>query len=325
MPPSPRPPAHLAGLNPEQLAAVRHRGGPLLVEAGPGTGKTRVLAARAADLLSDGTARAGGMLAVTFTNQAAAEIRGRIAAWTGGTEVRVATFHGWALAFLNEALGAAAPAPVDEADARELCAEAAAEIGLSPAEGRRRWPEVSTGRQHHPPRLPDETLARLAAAYEARLGRDGLTDFDGLILHALRLLGDPGRRAALRRALPILLVDEFQDVSPAQYELVRAMAAPGGEVTVIGDPDQAIYGFRGASPAFMARFRRDFPGTTVVRLRQAYRCPQTFLDAAGAVLGAEAGRLRADRPERPRLEVRAFADPGAEARWIARAVEGAVG
>lgn len=326
-----------AGLNPSQRQAVIHTGGPLQVIAGPGTGKTRVLTCRVWHLLQVRGVQPDRILAVTFTNKAAREILERVERLAGKRREEgagaptalpaVNTFHGWALAFLKETLGAAARSPIDEQEARELCREAAREASLGTESPRRIHARISRAKQHSPPTLgDDEELTALHGAYQALLERHGLWDYDDLLLEALRLLAEPAHRGRFREQVPFVLVDEFQDVSPVQYALVRAMASAEAEITVIGDPNQAIYGFRGASPSFLHQFARDFPETATIRLHRVYRCPQTLLDAAGSVIETPvAARLISEKDKGRLLHVLSFPDEESEARWIAGKIEQTVG
>ena len=315
----------LAALNPLQRKAVEHLGGPLEVVAGPGTGKTRVLTARIWHLIHGGHAGPGQVLAITFTNQAAKEIRERIAAVLGqGRDVpRVATFHHWSLELLKGVRDRGPFNLVDESGARELKGWAARQAGVTQERLRRVIHAMGLAKQHWPPGFPgmDEETARSLDYYQERLKDYRLWDFDDLILEAIRCLEeDEGLRRRIQDETPFLLVDEFQDVSPAQYRLVRHMARPGMEVTVIGDPDQSIYGFRGASPEFLARFKEDFHPVTTVTLKSCYRSTQVVLDAAEAVLSSDRG-LVSEKGRGKLLVCRSFKDPGAEARWVAATIE----
>jgi DNA helicase-2/ATP-dependent DNA helicase PcrA len=325
-------------LNPTQFKAVTHRVGPLLVVAGPGTGKTRVLSYRIGHLIETGTARPDQIIAMTFTNQAAKEISGRVSRLLYGkssighrqnrqTTPRVSTFHGWALGFLKETLGENARLPIDEKDAKDLCREVAGELGLSNIKPQGLYEHISKAKQHFPPRINgDKDLEALYQAYHVLLERYGLWDYDDLLLETLRLLEHIEIRAKFHRDFPFVLVDEFQDISPAQYALIKSMAKKDGNITVIGDPNQAIYGFRGASPEFINRFSMDFEGVKTVVLDTVYRCPQVFLDAATSITrDRSAARLKSVRDRMPKIRIKPFGDPTAEAKWVARIIEQIVG
>jgi DNA helicase-2/ATP-dependent DNA helicase PcrA len=325
-------------LNPTQFKAVTHMAGPLLVVAGPGTGKTRVLSYRIGHLIETGAARPDQILAMTFTNQAAKEISVRVSRLLYGESStdhrqngkkipKISTFHGWALGFLKEILGEDARLPIDEKDAMDLCGEAARELGLSNAKPQGLYERISKAKQHFPPRMNrDEDLKALYQTYHGLLERYGLWDYDDLLLEALQLLEHTEIRGKFHRDFPFVLVDEFQDISPAQYTLIKSMARKDGNITVIGDPNQAIYGFRGASPEFINRFSMDFKDVKTVILDIVYRCPQVFLDAATSIIkDRSAVRLKSVRDRTPKIRIRPFGDPGAEAKWIARTIEQIVG
>jgi DNA helicase-2/ATP-dependent DNA helicase PcrA len=327
-----------SNLNPAQFKAVTHMAGPLLVVAGPGTGKTRVLSYRIGHLIETGAAKPEQILAMTFTNQAAKEISGRVS-WllcgespagyiqNGQTTPRVSTFHGWALGFLKQTLGEDARLPIDEKDARDLCQEAAKKLGLSHAKPQGLYERISKAKQHFPPWMNgDEDLEALIQAYHDILEKYGLWDYDDLLLEALRLLEHTEVKAKFLRDFPFVLVDEFQDISPAQYTLIKSMARKDGNITIIGDPNQAIYGFRGASPEFIHRFSMDFKGVKTVVLDTVYRCPQVFLDAATSLIkDRSAVRLKSVKDKTPKIRIKPFGDPTAEAKWVARTIEQIVG
>jgi DNA helicase II / ATP-dependent DNA helicase PcrA len=264
--------ALLDGLDPQQRAAATAPG-PVLIVAGPGTGKTRTLTHRIAYRISEGRVRAGQCLALTFTRRAAEEMRQRLAALAGlrSQEITVTTFHGLGLQILRQNHAAAGLDPdfgvADEAATLAV----AAELAGSAVAGRRMLA-----------RMPGDAGARaaVAAALEAR----GLVDFDRLVeLPTALLARDPELASALRQRWPSISVDEYQDIDERQYELLRHLtgdSAAGGDLTVIGDPDQAIYGFRGCDVGFFLRFAADFPAATEVELTTNYR------SAPGIVTGA---------------------------------------
>jgi DNA helicase-2/ATP-dependent DNA helicase PcrA len=260
------------GLDPQQRAAATAPG-PVLIVAGPGTGKTRTLTHRIAYRISEGRVRAGQCLALTFTRRAAEEMRQRLAALAGlqSREITVTTFHGLGLQILRQNHAAAGLDPdfgvADEAAKLAV----AAELAGSAAAGRRMLARVATD---------TDARAAVAAALTAR----GLVDFDRLVELPTALVGqDPELASALRQRWPSISVDEYQDIDERQYELLRhltAEPAAGGDLTVIGDPDQAIYGFRGCDVGFFLRFAADFPTATEVELTTNYR------SAPGIVAGA---------------------------------------
>jgi ATP-dependent DNA helicase UvrD/PcrA len=264
--------ALLDGLDPQQRAAATAPA-PVLIVAGPGTGKTRTLTHRIAYRISEGRVRAGQCLALTFTRRAAEEMRQRLAALAGlqSREITVTTFHGLGLQILRQNHAAAGLDP-DFAVADEAAMLAtAAELAGSAAAGRRMLGRMAGDA---------DARAAVAAALQAR----GLVDFDRLVeLPTTLLARDPELASPLRQRWPSISVDEYQDIDERQYELLRHLTADpaaGGDLTVIGDPDQAIYGFRGCDVGFFLRFAADFPAASEVELTTNYRSAPGILAAA---------------------------------------------
>ncbi|MBW2108838.1 MAG: UvrD-helicase domain-containing protein, partial [Deltaproteobacteria bacterium] len=294
----------LDSLNPEQRRAVCHRGGPLLIVAGPGTGKTRTLTHRMAHLLATETARPEQILAVTFTNKAANEMAVRLKALVGepvSARVTIRTFHGLCLDIITAESGLwpAGVKPWVSGTDDSLALMRAAMKQVSEAAGRpeQALARVSLAKQ----RLlgPEDDLSavfpasahllnRVYKAYQGLLRENGALDFDDLILVVVKgLENDPTLLERYQRRFAFISVDEYQDVNHAQYRLVRELAPSDHDLCVIGDPDQAIYGFRGADVRFFERFSEDYPGALTVYLRQNYRCTETILRVSGQVIQAE--------------------------------------
>jgi DNA helicase II / ATP-dependent DNA helicase PcrA len=259
----------LDGLDPDQRAAAAAEG-PLLIIAGPGTGKTRTLTHRIAHQVTERGVPAGHVLALTFTRRAAQEMRDRLAQLCPGRdrELTVTTFHGLGLRILREHHDAAGLnsrfAVADEAARLTI----AAELTGTERDGRR----LVAG-------LAEDPDGRAALRKEL-MTRD-LVDFDGLTeLTAVLLRDNPAVAAALRDRWPRISVDEYQDIDPVQYDLLRAMSGDGAGLTAIGDPDQAIYGFRGADVGIFGRFTADFPGAVTVELTRNYRSDPAIVTAA---------------------------------------------
>jgi superfamily I DNA/RNA helicase len=334
---------------------VEHGDGPALVLAGPGTGKTAVLAARIAHLVRSRGAPPEGIAAVTFTNRAAREMRERLGLLLPDPRVRervrVGTFHSFGLALLKsygERLDLNWPFTIVNQEQRE---ELLASLPACPKGKAAALAEaISLARQsaeEEPPSAAEESLPReLLAQYEATLALHNAVDLDDLLRLPVRLLaGHPEVLEQVRSRTAHLLIDEYQDVNAVQYRLVRLLM-PAGDAPLfaIGDPDQAIYGFRGADPRFLARFREDYPRAAVYSLNTSYRCSATILKASAAVLpsggsGAEKPRVRvAGRPEyrgrasalppaggEVRLRISEHASEASEAEYVARTVEGLMG
>jgi len=338
----------LESLNPEQCAAVEHPGGALLVIAGAGSGKTRVLTARVARLIANGVPPRG-ILAFTFTNRAAREMRARIeaAVATSGSaegaarELWVGTFHATCVRLLRrEAEAAGIPrgfAIYDREDQEAVIRglvkrlelpEAAFRVGvvlagISDAKNALVGPaefERAAAGPHA------RRLAELYGLYQKELARNGALDFDDLIGVTVRLLHDrPDLAERYGRRFQHVLVDEYQDTNHAQFRLVHALAAVHGNLFVVGDDDQSIYGWRGADLSNVLDFERAFPGATVLRLEQNYRSTGNILRAANAVIAHNRARkgktLWCEREAGARLRFALAADESDEARRVRRFLE----
>ncbi len=314
----------LRGLNPPQREAVLHEGGPVLVVAGAGSGKTRVLTRRIAYLVGERQAHPASVLAITFTNKAAAEMRGRVMDLVGNRArlMWVSTFHSACVRILRSEISrfglSRSFSIYDDADSKRLMQLVATDLELDPKKFPVRaimsWVsnnknelvdhETATSRAETP---VDMVNASAYAEYQRRLTAANALDFDDLIMTTVHLVqAFPDLRETLRRRFRHVLVDEYQDTNHAQYVLVRelcgedeegseaggadgrAISAP--ELMVVGDSDQSIYAFRGATIRNINDFETDFPGASVIMLEQNYRSTQTILSAANAVI-----RLNSDR------------------------------
>ncbi len=299
----------LKGLNPRQREAVEHGEGPLLILAGAGTGKTRTLAHRIVRLVERGIA-GESILAVSFTNKAADELRERVRRLLGGkgTVPPVSTFHSFCVRVLRhdiEALGYKRNFTIyDTADQLGALREVLRESKLPgrDLDLRRLLALISRGKNDgRPPGAADGSneyavlAAHLQPRYERALRSYNALDFDDLLLLVLRLFGErPEVLARWREVCRHLLVDEFQDTNEVQYRLVRLLAGPRGNLTVVGDDDQSIYGWRGAAPGNLLGVTRDWPGARVITLEQNYRSSGNILRAANAVIAGNR-RLRAKK------------------------------
>ena len=295
-------PGYLAALNPEQRRAVEHFGSPLLILAGAGSGKTRVITTKIAHLVGRGHADPRSILAVTFTNKAAAEMRSRVLALAPDAgAVMVRTFHSFGAWLLRVNAPAAGLEPgfliYDEDDSLAVLR---AELGGEPDRGslRRTFDGISRakdlGLEATDARADLEAAGcdpAAYAAYERRLRATGNVDFGDLILAPLRLLRErPEVKARTRERFRVVLVDEYQDSNVAQFRLLHELAGDG-YLCVVGDDDQSIYRFRGAEVGNILSFPDAFPGTEIIRLERNYRSTQAILDVAAAVVSRNAGRL----------------------------------
>jgi len=339
-----------ADLNPEQARAVTTTDGPLLILAGAGSGKTRVLAHRVAYLVGVRGVPPWQILAVTFTNRAAGELRERIVALIGeraGRDVQAGTFHALCARVLRrdgEAIGIPRGFVVyDTDDQAALMKRILVDEGVE-AKGPTR-PSAILGRisraknEMVDPSEIDEfipvtggrvAIARLAGLYRDRLRAAGALDFDDLLLAAVRLFDEaPDVLARYQDRWRYLHVDEYQDTNRPQYLWVKALAAKHRNLAVVGDDDQSIYGWRGADIRNILDFERDYPDAVVVKLEQNYRSTQLILDAAHAVVSRNTARTEkklwtSNEGGRQIRRYEAY-DEDDEAEWIARRIEEQVG
>ncbi len=296
-------------LNPQQDVAVRHPGGPLLVLAGAGSGKTRVLTARIAHLIRERGVAPSRIFAVTFTNKAAGEMRARVAALLGADPrgLWIGTFHALSARLLRREAALLGFGPnftiYDQDDSESFIKRLLEQRGHSPkANPPRAIHAIISGAKNRmllPEELgasADSPLERVAAEIYAGLGpalrQANAMDFDDLLLLPLTLFAEhPERLAYWQRRFDHVLVDEFQDTNAAQYRLVKLLASEHRNLCVVGDDDQAIYGWRGADVRHMLTFQQDFPGATLIKLEQNYRSTQVILDAANGIIAENARRL----------------------------------
>ncbi len=343
---------YLQGLNPEQREAVLHTEGPLLVLAGAGTGKTRVLTARLAHIIATRLAFPSQTLTVTFTNKAAREMRERALALIGdaGEGLRwLGTFHSISAQILRrhaELVGLKSTFTIlDTDDQVRLCKQIIQAENIDP----KRWtPRFLAGlidgwknRALTPDRVPAEDAHLFASGkgitcyeiYQARLKVLNACDFGDLLIHNITIFQQhPDVLRDYHAKFRYLLVDEYQDTNVAQYLWLRLLAQGSGNLCCVGDDDQSIYGWRGAEVDNILRFDKDFPGAKVVRLERNYRSTAHILAAASSVIAHNKGRLGKslfvgdDNPvaadiEAPKVKVRGLWDGEAESRLIADDIE----
>ncbi|HQQ77251.1 MAG TPA: 3'-5' exonuclease [Thermoanaerobaculia bacterium] len=339
-----RPEDLLEGLNPEQAAAVSHGEGPLLVLAGAGSGKTRVLTRRLAWLVAHGVPQEG-IVAVTFTNKAAGEMKERVANLLGTERPRsyVGTFHSWGVRLLRRFADEAGlprgfvvfdsddqlavvkrvmkevAIPEKSATPRQIQSKisAAKNEGISPDDFPRRFGDFLGSR-----------LADVARRYEKTLRASQALDFDDLLVLSAKLVAtNDAVRALLRRSIRHLLVDEYQDTNRVQAKLVKLVTGEAGNLFVVGDEDQSIYRWRGADVSNILEFTRDFPTAKTVRLERNYRSTAPILKAAGAVVAENRRRLgktlKATKTGGEKVRLVAFDEERDEAREIVARVAAA--
>ena len=336
-PPRPATPARsrpgtglLGELDDDQRAAAEIVDGPLMIIAGPGSGKTRTLTHRIAHLVAERGVAAARCLAITFTRRAAAELRERLASLLGAAagEIAIHTFHSLGLAILRDHPGAAG---LDRrfhiADTPERAALLAAALDVSPHKAETLLRAISRAK-----RGGTQASAEVAAAmtaYRQAMQLRGAVDFDDLITLAIEALaGDPGLAAQYRQRWPHVSVDEFQDLDDQQLRLLALIAPPGADICVIGDPDQAIYGFRGADASCFARFRADHADAKTVRLGRNYRSTGTIVAASTQVISAahaEAPFASIVRDMHERITLHAAPTERAEAEFVVQTIERMIG
>ncbi|HXF63508.1 MAG TPA: UvrD-helicase domain-containing protein [Caldilineaceae bacterium] len=341
--------AWLARLNADQRAAVECIDAPLVIVAGPGAGKTRTLTVRIAQLVRSHGVDPANILAITFTNKAAEEMAERLAALLGkeqAASITVKTFHAFGLQLLQtyaESLNLPPSfAIAGEEDRLALLRRALPALTEQEAAGLLEQISAAKNRLLAPddPETAtlDPALPGAYRRYQEALAAAHLLDFDDLLRLPVRLLeSDPAALAAIRARYRWISVDEYQDVNLAQYRLLRLLAGDpahgGANLCVIGDPDQAIYGFRGADHRYFLAFQQDYPTARTVYLRQSYRSPQSLLDAASQVIARAAGRQESDAALRlwsefaEQVKVDTYRAPTdrAEAEYVVHRIEQMVG
>jgi DNA helicase-2/ATP-dependent DNA helicase PcrA len=337
----------LEGLNVQQRAAVLHEGGPLLIVAGAGSGKTRVLTHRIAWLIAERGATPGQILAITFTNKAAGEMKERVAALVGprAKAMWVSTFHSACVRIVRaegKRLGFSSSFSIYDADdSRRLMTTVCRDLDLDP----KRYPpramaaqvsnlknelvDFETAKAQAANHM-DKTVAEAYGLYQDRLRRANALDFDDLIMTTVTLLQlFPEVAEHYRRRFRHVLVDEYQDTNHAQYVLVKELVGPPdgqrAELCVVGDADQSIYAFRGATIRNILQFEADYPDATVVLLEQNYRSTQTILNAANAVIAKNPDRkpkrLWSEAGDGPKILGYVADNEHDEAAWVAGEID----
>lgn len=338
---------YLGTLNAPQREAVETLDGAVLVLAGAGTGKTRVLTTRLAHLLNTGKAYPSQILAVTFTNKAAHEMKERIAALLGGAPVDgwwLGTFHALAARMLRrhaDLVGLSSNFTIIDTDDQVRLLKSILEVeGVDT----KKWPPKAMigfidrwkDRGWTPAQVPleeageaaDGKMIRIYHLYQQRLRAVNACDFGDLLLHMITIFLDPKNSDLLRdyhRKFRYILVDEYQDTNVAQYLWLRLLAQGTGNICCVGDDDQSIYGWRGAEVGNILKFEQDFEGAKVIRLEQNYRSTNTILRAAGAIIENNAARLGktlwSEQGSGEKIKVCGLWDGEAESRWVAEEIE----
>jgi len=333
-------------LNDVQSAAVAQTAGPVLIFAGAGSGKTRVLTHRMAYLLGELRVAPERILAVTFTNKAAGEMKSRLHAMTGpvARDVWVGTFHAMCVRILRRdgariGIGRSF-AVIDDSDQRQLVKEilddldyderhlsaAACLAEIDKAKNALLWPEQYAQQQTS---FAGERIANVYSEYQRRLNESNSLDFDDLIVRTIHLFErDPETLHKYQQRFEYILVDEYQDVNAAQYRLVALLAGHHGNITVVGDDDQSIYSWRGSDYRMILRFEEDFPGSKTFKLEENYRSTGRILDAANSLVANNRARapkrLFTTREEGEPITLYPAATERDEARYVLEKIKGMV-
>ncbi len=331
----------LEGLNPPQAEAVERTEGPLLILAGAGSGKTRVLTRRIAYMLSQRLARRHEILAVTFTNKAAKEMQHRIQELCGpGRFPDLGTFHSVCARWLRvhaDRIGLAKEFAIYATDEQMICMrEVVKEWNRDEKQFKPRSLLSGVSRFKNLLLTPDDAeklaknryeqdLVEAYRRYQKKLQQNQAVDFDDLLLRTVELFRkDPEILQQFQQRIRYILIDEYQDVNPVQYELVRLLAGERRNLCVVGDDDQSIYAFRGADVSIMLRFEQDFHDAKVIKLEQNYRSSKQILDASNAVVAHNLGRkhkqLWTDKPGGEKLQYFMGGDGRDEGRFITKSI-----
>ncbi len=340
-------PSYMEGLNESQSEAVQTTEGPLLVLAGAGTGKTRVLTTRLAHILHTGRAYPSQILAVTFTNKAALEMKERISAMMGGQPVEgwwLGTFHSLAARMLRrhaDRVGLSSNYTILDPDDQVRLLKQLMEVeGIDVKKWTPksciafidRWKDRGLlphqANKEDAAEVADGKMPLMYARYQERLKAVNACDFGDLLLHMITILKDPKNKDVLdeyHQRFKYILVDEYQDTNVAQYLWLKLLAQGSGNICCVGDDDQSIYGWRGAEVGNILKFEEDFKGAKIIRLEQNYRSTNTILKASGAVIennGSRLGKtLWSEQGDGEQIKLCGLWDGEAEARWVGEEIE----
>jgi superfamily I DNA/RNA helicase len=330
----------LSSLTPSQEQAVKHRGSPLMVLAGPGTGKSRTLTFRIAHLIESGIAGPDQILAITFTNKAAEEMRSRIEQLCRSIESSslpwISTFHGFCFRFLQEHLSTPFQL-LSENEALAFLKETVREQfpdfptqSLKDLARHISWAKNALIPPDSSETLPYwDTYPKWPSCYQVfqkKLADHQFWDFNELLIQTVTLMErNPDLKAVLQARFPYVFIDEFQDINFCQYRLFQLLTQKNGEWMVIGDPNQAIYGFRGASADFFSRLQQDCPSLTEIVLRETFRLNRTVLAASSQVIRSSTRNLISNRKGEPSFPVVILSSAEEEGEYITRMIEEEMG
>jgi uncharacterized protein (TIGR00375 family) len=329
--------AWLRGLNQEQLKAAEHLHGPALVIAGPGTGKTRALTCRIANLIQSKNINPENILAVTFTNKAAGEMKERLRILLDNkstvSKIQVSTFHAFGFSILEEYYEAAGRKKhfsiIDEADKERILHKY---LGFDKKELKSISAAITAAKQNlkSPDEIEDKNTEEIFSKYETILKEENIFDLDDLMYHSVKLFMDhPQILSNYRNKYQWIMVDEYQDVNFAQYQMIRNLAPDAGSnLCVIGDANQAIYGFRGANVKFISKFIDDYPQAAVYKLIKSYRCSDSILRASSDVIqsgGFKKVSMLKGLQKGVKIQIAPQGSDKSEAEFTARTIEKMMG
>jgi len=325
------PSDYLEQLNEDQKLAVQHYPGPLLILAGPGTGKTRTLTARIAYLIKQRGIKPANILAVTFTNKAANEMKDRLDRILDNTskeELHISTFHSYGYSILKEHAAYfkrdSQFGILDENEKQRFLTE---KVGCNKKKVKSVSEEISHIKQQaiSQSKIRKNATKELFTKYEKALQQFNLFDIEDLIYKPVMLLKSEQKiQKKYQKKLQFILIDEFQDINAAQYQLIKLIKPEKlANITAIGDPNQAIYGFRGADVGFITKFQKDYPQAQIIPLLQSYRCSNTILSASNQVI--EAQEMLSGLHEGVKINITSHGTDKSEAEFIAREIEKLIG
>ncbi len=320
-----------ADMDDDQAEAVKHYNGPALIMAGPGTGKTKVLTSRVAYLIQQKNINPCSILAITFTNKAAREMKERLSAMLDKDimdQLRICTFHAFGLSIIKEYLENSGKTSsfslIDEDDKYQILSE----LGTDRSKIKEIGERISEKKQslNYGIVEGDESLNEIFTKYNQRLTQSDAFDFDDLICYPVQLfLEHPDILSVYRKRIEWILVDEYQDINLPQYRMIRLlMPETDSNLFVIGDPNQSIYGFRGADVRYIQMFREEYQKAYVFRLRKSYRCTDSILQASGNVLMTDKKFLEGLK-KGIKIRIAENATDKSEAEYVARTIESMIG
>ncbi len=315
----------LAGLDTDQQIAAKNVTGSVLIVAGPGSGKTRVLTRRIAHMISEKGISPENCLAVTFTRRAAKEMQERLNLLLpeNSTGIHIHTFHSLCLAILKEIPDKAGLTPDFRlANEQEKIFILTENLEISERNARKLLEKMSKAKRTGE---KDDSIEKETVLYQEKLTSKGLLDFDDLIgLTVKAFCSDPELARHYQEKFKYISVDEFQDIDVKQYELIRLLSPPGGNLCVIGDPNQAIYGFRGGDSGFFNKFPQDYPETLIINLKNNYRSTQTIVNASNQVINSQNIIAKFDKPHE-KITIHAAPTEKAEAEFVVSSIENLIG